>query len=157
VKKLIPALLVLAAAAYFLPGRFQRLSAGDRAPAFWAAPPGQVVLGWTFRGTDLLRCESEADELRRVQARWGGRIRVVAVAVGVDGTIAASFFRSERLRGDLRVLDEREYRRRFGDAPLPRLYLVREGRVVDVIDPPKAPATVEASWLGTRVHRSLLD
>lgn len=156
-RKLVPALLVLAAAAYFFPGRFQRLSEGDRAPAFWAAPPGQVVLGWTFRGTDLLRCESEADELRRVQARWGARTRVVAVAVGVDSSIAASFFRNERLRGDLLVLDERAYRRRFGNAPLPRLYLVREGRVVEVIEPPKAPEAMEASWLGTRVHRSLLD
>lgn len=150
-------LLSFAAAACFAPGRSQRLAEGDQAPPFWAVPSGQVVVGWTFRDTDLLRCENEADELRRLQARSGSRIRVAAVAVGVDSSIAASFFRNERLRGDVRILDDREYRRRFGNAPLPRLYLIRGGRVVEVIDPPTGREAVEASWLGARVRRSLLE
>lgn len=134
------------------------IEAGSDAPSFWVAEPEQVVVGWTLTEGDLLRCETEADELRRLQRHLGPRMKLTVVAVGADSNRVASFFRTERLSADLVALDEKEFRRRFGPALLPSLYVVRNGKITDVIRPLSIVDSLpQGTWLEQPVQRALQD
>ena len=91
---------------------------------------GEVMLAWVFRSEDYLSCSAPAVELRRVQRALGGRVRVVAVAVGSEhrGWVPA-FFRRERVRAEIAYVDVGEYHRLLGGSPLPAMYLVQDGTI----------------------------
>lgn len=115
----------------------QMLSTGDAVPEAWLVAPGIDLrqgtnVLWVFRSEDCLGCPDVDYPLRRVQARFGEEVPFVAVHVGGRhrDTLAASFFRQRRVavRRAL-TIDPRDFRREFGDPPLPALYVIRGGKV----------------------------
>lgn len=98
-----------------------------------AAP--KVTVAWVFNLDHLMSCKTPARELRRMQRRLGTELHVSAVAVGMDPSIASSFFRVERLEADVMSLTGPQYRRVFGSALAPGLYVIQDGTVVKRIDP----------------------
>lgn len=117
---------------------------GNRAPAFWSAASDTVpVVGWVFRGNDYLGCQSNARELRRLQGLFGSKFRLSAVYVGSRSSWVAPFLRRERLTGELILLDEAEYRRLFKSAPLPSIYLVKDGLIIEARYPADGAAVKE--------------
>lgn len=113
------------------------LGTGDAVPEGWLAGPGAdlragTTVMWVFRSEDCLSCPDVDYPLRRLQARFGAEVPFVAVHVGGRhrDTLAASFFRQRRVAVRRAVtVDPRDFRRAFGDAPLPALYVVHAGEV----------------------------
>jgi hypothetical protein len=86
-----------------------------------------LLVVWSFDTADLLGCESPARALRHLQRRFGSQVQLRMIAVGQDPHVVDPFMRRERLTGDVMRVSRQEYRRRFGDSPLPRLQMVRSG------------------------------
>lgn len=113
------------------------LAPGDPLPEAWLVAPGAdlregTAVVWVFRSEDCLSCPDVDYPLRRLQARHGTEIPFVAVHVGGRHreSLAASFFRERRVAVRRAVtLDPRDFRREFGDPPLPALYVVEGGKV----------------------------
>lgn len=106
--------------------------AGDLAPVFWEAPESvDAVLGWVFSAEECLSCYTPAAELRRIQAEYGSRVRLSGVAVDVPPDYAEKFFRVQRLNGSITHLSRGEYQRLFGATPLPAMYVVQGGRIIE--------------------------
>jgi len=82
-------------------------------------------------GRELVRCRNSARELRRLQARFGNRVEIAAVAFGADSASVESFLRSERVRATVRYLGARDRKTARG-VRRPALYLVRGSRVAAV-------------------------
>jgi hypothetical protein len=129
------AAVLLAACAPDAPTR--TLGPDDALPEPWLVGPGTdlregTAVVWVFRPEDCLSCPDVDYPLRRLQARHGAAVPFVAVHVGGRhrDTLAASFFRQRRVavRRALTV-DPRDFRREFGEPPLPALYVVRDGKV----------------------------
>jgi len=105
-------------------------------PAAWTvAGPGAgdtTSLLWAFRTEDCLSCMAVDYDVRRVQARFGPAVPIVALHVGSEGEAAVpeAYFRARRVRIDRTVrVSPGELRKRYPGAVLPALYLVR-GRAV---------------------------
>lgn len=108
------------------------LAVGNPAPPLLAASTESSVRAtWVFSGRDLIRCRSSARELRGLQARFGGRVEIVAVAFRADRHSVESFLKRERVHAEVKVMgtiDEDEAR----GVRMPALYLVK-GRTVAAI------------------------
>lgn len=118
------AILGLSAAAMGRFGADHELRPGDPTPATWRGQDRMSpVLAWVFRGEDCLSCFTPAYDLRRSQAEHGDRLTLWAVAVEDPTDLAGPFLRRERLEAVRRSLDMDSYRRAFGRAELPALYL----------------------------------
>lgn len=105
------------------------LAAGSLAPAGLSASADRAVrVTWVFDARDLLRCRSSARELRHLQARFGTKVEVGAIALDADRASVESFLRYERVTSAVQY-------RRSGDASAPAgirwpaLYLVRGRRI----------------------------
>jgi hypothetical protein len=109
------------------------LVVGDTVPSEWTDGKGTQALLWTFRTRDCLSCDELDREIRRIQMEHRPTLPLLALHVGVpaDSTIPRAFFRSRRVQvKSLRHIGERSFHRRYPEAILPTLYLVRQGRVV---------------------------
>ena len=105
---------------------------GSVAPPVLAASAQTAVRAtWVFDGADLLRCRNSARELRRLQARFGERVEIAAVAVDADRETVESFMRNERIRAQVRYLESGGGRDARG-VQRPALYLVT-GRTVAAV------------------------
>lgn len=116
------------------------LRAGGSVPAEWlatggtsgsAAAPTQLV--WVFRTADCLSCQSFDYAVRRLQSAYGDSLPLVAVHVGETSRaqVPGSFFRARRIRiSRTTTLSPRQFGRRYGDAGLPALLVVRGSTVV---------------------------
>lgn len=134
------------------------LAPGDPAPALLAASARPVTIAWTFRADDLLSCSTAALSLRHVQAQFGDRVELVAVAVGPDPGLVSSFLRRERLDARVQRMDVREHAREFGPALLPSLYIITAGRVAETTsDSTWADGTKRRERPIARVVGNLLD
>jgi hypothetical protein len=103
--------------------------AGSLAPAgLSASADGVVRVTWVFDARDLLRCRSSARELRHLQARFGTKVEVGAIALDADRSSVESFLRYERVTSTVQYLGSDD-----ASAPAgirwPALYLVRGRRV----------------------------
>lgn len=106
-------------------------------PAAWTAagpaPGDSTAVLWAFRTEDCLSCMGVDYDVRRVQARFGAAVPLVALHVGhaEQAAIPRAYFRARRLRVDRTVtLPPGDFRARYGDAVLPALYLLQGRRVV---------------------------
>ena len=100
------------------------LGPGDASPAIWRGADFRIpVVAWVFRGEDCLACFTPARELRALQAEYGDRISIWAVAVDDSRGLAGPFLRAERIRARHRAIDSGMHRRVFGRAELPTLYV----------------------------------
>jgi hypothetical protein len=81
------------------------------------------VVAWVFRGEDCLSCLTPAYDLRRLQAEYGHRLTLWAVAVEDPRNLAGPFLRKERIEAVRRSLDMDSYRHALGRTELPALYL----------------------------------
>lgn len=101
------------------------------------------VVGAEAWGTDAL--DRPAAGLRALQRRFEGQVEVVVVAVGdqsaEDETFVSGFLTSEGIDANLIMQGQAEYERVFGDAPIPALYVIHNGVVVEVVD--TRPSTVQ--------------
>jgi hypothetical protein len=93
----------------------------------------RIRITWTFRGRDVFECENSAYHLREVVRRHKGQVLVEALAVDADSTLVASFLRSEHLPLAFTVLNERDYRRRYGREPTPAVYVAAKGTLVEAL------------------------
>jgi hypothetical protein len=100
-------------------------------PALAASADTAVRATWVFDGADLLRCRNSARELRRLQARFGERVEIAAVAVDAERETVESFMRNERIRASVRYLEGGGGRDARG-VQRPALYLVK-GRTVAAV------------------------
>jgi hypothetical protein len=129
----IVALSLGALPACIRPGPASTLIVGDTVPSEWIDGTGTQALLWTFRTRDCLSCDELDRGIRRIQMEHGPTIPLLALHVGVpaDSTIPRAFFRSRRVQvTSLRHIGEKSFQRRYPEAILPTLYLVRRGRVV---------------------------
>jgi hypothetical protein len=126
------------------------LPVGGPAPAVLAGRGTPVTVAWIVGEKDWLTCRPPTRELRRALARHGARVEVVAVSVGTRPRMLHAFFRRERLAPRMEHLTEAEYRRVFGRAPLPALYVVADGRIVGAM---AGPETGGAVAMQARVER----
>lgn len=105
-------------------GKRHGLRAGDPSPMIWrGADLSTPVVAWVFRAEDCLACFTPARELRGLQAEYGDRLRIWAVAVDDPRNLAGPFLRGERIRAQHRSIDSGMYRQLFGRAELPALYV----------------------------------
>ena len=123
-------------------------------PAAWAmagpAAGDSTALLWTFRTEDCLSCMAVDYDVRRVQARFGPAVPLIAVHVGrrEDSAIPRAYFRTRRLRVDRAVtVSPNEFRRLYPGVALPALALLR-GRAI---------AWSTSSPAGRRAARVQLD
>jgi hypothetical protein len=106
-------------------------------PAEWAASGptrgDSTAVLWVFRTEDCLSCMAVDYDVRRVQARFGTAVPLIALHVGhpEQAAIPRAYFRARRLRVDRAVtLPPREFSARYPASPLPALYLLQGRRVV---------------------------
>lgn len=116
-----------------------------RVPGAWATDG--VTLLWALRSRDLVSCRSAGYSLRRIQRQYGGSVRLVVASVGADTAWVGSMLRGERLRAAVRAVTEEEYRRWFGRAATPRLYVLRGDSVVSAHAPDFAAAGTDTDAL----------
>lgn len=119
---------------------------GDRFPM--AAPDGsspRTRVVWVLRPDDYLTCQTAANGVRRLQRRYGAALPVAVISVGPHPEWLRGFLGRQRIDAPVTRLDEDEFRRRFGREPAPWLYLVRDGRVFDVV-PGRGEVYPAARW-----------
>ena len=123
-------------------------------PAAWAlagpAAGDTTAILWAFRTEDCLSCMAVDYDVRRVQARFGPAVPLIALHVGSKGesAIPRAYFRTRRVRVDRAVtLPPGEFRARYPGVVLPALYLLQGRRI----------AWSTASPPGTRVAPIQLD
>jgi hypothetical protein len=118
------------------------LRPGDASPAIWrGADLRTPVVAWVFRGEDCLSCFTPARELRGLQAEYGDRIGIWAVAVDDTRGLAGPFLRAERIRARHQSIDSDTHRRVFGRSELPTLYLSLRDTVRAVWTPQRPDAS----------------
>ena len=155
------ALLLCAVAALAVARRpAPALAPGSAFPAALARPgaPDEVVLAWVFRTNNYLSCLAPVVELRRAQQASGGKVRVVAVAVGSEHRAwVPAFFRRERIQAEVAYVDVDGYRRLLASSPVPALYLVQEGTIRKVLfeGPQQARAATRLAAIGPSVRAAL--
>ncbi|HEU4561422.1 MAG TPA: hypothetical protein VFS20_26450, partial [Longimicrobium sp.] len=108
------------------------LGSGSPAPpALAASEEGAVRATWVFAGGDLLRCRSSARELRHLQARFGDRLEVAAIAFDADRKAVESFLRYQRVHAHVRYVTNNDAAEAEG-LVVPALYLARGRRIATV-------------------------
>ncbi|HET7464357.1 MAG TPA: hypothetical protein VFJ82_24070 [Longimicrobium sp.] len=100
-------------------------------PALAASSPTAIRATWALDGRELIRCRNSARELRRLQARFGDRIEIAAVAFDSDPASVESFLRSERVRARVLYLTT-PARQAARGVKRPALYIVRGERIAAV-------------------------
>lgn len=88
---------------------------------------------WAFRTEDCLSCMGVDYDVRRVQARFGRSVPVIAIHVGSEeqSAIPRAYFRARRLRVDRTVtVAPGEFGERYPGTSLPALYLLQGRRIV---------------------------
>ncbi|SOD02474.1 hypothetical protein SAMN05216486_10382 [bacterium JGI 053] len=97
------------------------------------APPAPLEIVWVLRPDDYLTCQNAADGVRRLQRGYGRALPVTVLAIGPHPEWLREFLRRQRIDAEVTILAESEFRRRFQRQPAPWLYLLRGGRVFDVL------------------------
>ena len=133
VRRTLAAVLLLTAAGC-APDDVVPLRVGTEVPATWRPEGGarpEVYLVWIARTRDCLSCQEIDFDLRRVQARFHGTVPLVALHVGAaeDEGVPRAFLRTRRVEAQVRTVSPRAFRRLHGDAVVPSLHLVRDGRI----------------------------
>lgn len=110
------------------------LRPGTPVPALFAAreQAGAATLLWIVQDASLVRCNTAAYDIRRLQHEFAGRVQLKVVRVGPATPWLAAFLSRERLVADVADVSDAEYRRMFGSARVPALYLVRDGKIRSV-------------------------
>lgn len=104
---------------------------GDRVPARWTDDgSGRPVVIWVMKGEDYLGCATAAGDLRRLQRRYGDRIRMSLLYVGDNPDRVAGFIRRERIDAEIGTFSPREFRRAFGRTRLPAFFVADHSRVL---------------------------
>lgn len=105
-------------------------------PAAWtvAGPRAgdTTAILWAFRSEDCMSCLEVDYDLRRVQARFGSAVPLLAVHVGsvADSLVLIACLRTRRLRADRAVtVSPRAFREMYPEATLPGLYLLQGRRI----------------------------
>ena len=115
------------------------------------------ALVWVFSVEQCLGCElgDFARTIRALQRRLGERIETVVVAVGEgreeDGKTARSFLASQRISARVETQTREQYRRGFGSAPFPVLYVANRQAVIEAV-----VAADSASWWSADARRDLV-
>ena len=118
--------------------RRPELQAGHTAPTAMFDCAGEPCSGrtvaWVFREEDCLRCWRFQGAIRKA-LRHKETPPFDFVALIIADSVPPwlrSYFAKERLSPRLKSIPVTEYRRTFGDTPLPGLYLIR-GNVIDAV------------------------
>lgn len=120
---------LLAAAAACSP-RADGLRVGDAPPREWSDDgTGRPVVAWVMKGDDYLGCATAAGDLRKLQRRYGDRVRVALLYVGDDPGLVAGVMRRERLSAELHALSASEFRKTYGEVKIPAFFVAHQGRV----------------------------
>lgn len=105
-------------------------------PAAWTfagpAAGDTTAILWAFRTEDCLSCMGVDYDVRRVQARFGPAVPLIALHVGSEGesAIPRAYFRTRRLRVDHTVtLAPGGFRELYPGVALPALFLLQGRRV----------------------------
>jgi hypothetical protein len=129
---------------------------GAPMPRLGVAPLSARGLVWVLQPADCIACQSPSRRLRTLQRALRSELDLVAVVVGgdavADSTFVASCLRQERLAAPVHHLSTAAYQNAFGDAPIPALYLVRDGRVVDIWTDTRDTALGTGSPFDSRVR-----
>lgn len=119
---------------------------GDRFPLISGdSPAAPLEIVWVLRPDDYLTCQNAANGVRRLQRSHGRALPVRVLAIGPHPEWLREFLRRQRIDAEVTVLAESEFRRRFQRQPAPWLYLLRAGRVFDVI-PGRGSVYPAARW-----------
>lgn len=128
------AAVALCLAAGCAPRSRESVPVGERFPLGGEDGPAvRTRVVWVLRPDDYLTCQTAANGVRRLQARYGATVPVSVLAVGAHPEWLRGFLRRQRIEAPVTVLGEREFRRRFRRLPAPWLYLLRDGKVADVV------------------------
>lgn len=158
--RLAAMLLVAAADAGCSAGAASRPAADlSSVPVAWtAAGPhaeDSTAVLWVFRTEDCLSCVGVDYDIRRVQARFGRAVPLIAVHVGsdADSVISRACLRTRRVNVDHAVrVSPRAFLEMYPGAALPGLYLLR-GRKVAWSAASATGVTPERVQLDTLVQR----
>lgn len=110
-----------------------------------------ITVAWTFRGEDLFACASAAYDLRALIREHGSQIAIQAIAIDADPNLVNSFLRRERLDLAVTYTTTQQYRRAFGEEPVPSVSVKQRGRLVEALN------TGQLQVRGRRDTRSLQE
>lgn len=158
VAALAVALTVTASCSRERPGA--ALLPGEEVPPAWLprdAAAAPLVLYWTFRTEDCLACMKVDRSLRRVQAKYGESVPVVAVHVGgePESEVARAFLSSARVRARLLTVSPGDFHERYPGAGIPSLLLARAGKIVWSSAAPAGPEGIRPQPLENTVSSFL--
>lgn len=149
----LPLFLGLGAAAYASARNHDVASEPPAAADLYRRWSGQErAILWFVRPKDLLSCNTAGRILRHVMAEERTRANLTVIGVGADSTWTASLLNTERLRGQVRIVSEREYARMLGDHPTPAIQILRGGRATRAV---YAPRTANDDSLRAQVEVAL--
>lgn len=117
---------------------------GERFP-LTRTPDAPIEIVWVLRPDDYLTCQTAADGVRRLQRKYGAALPVSVVGVGPHPEWLRGFLRRQRVDARVTSFTEQEFRRRFQRRPAPWIYLLRDGRVFDVV-PGRGAVYPAARW-----------
>lgn len=136
---------------------------GDAAPVQWADDgSGRPLVAWIMRGEDYLGCQTAAGDLRRLQRRYGDRLRLSLVYVGENPEWVAGFVRRERIAAHIDYLSRAEFGKIYGRARLPAFFVTDRGKVTaralspdGRIPPPNSRVIVENAVLAAMAGKGI--